>query len=150
FRILDYAMEKGLNLLDTAEAYGAGASETVIGRWLHSTGLRGQIVLQTKTLSHRRSEVARAKQASLQPVQTDRIDLYLLHRFNDDVPLEGTMEPIADAIRSGTIGAVGCSNTSVAQLRRALEASRRLGFPQFEVTQPMYNLVGRDIETEFL
>jgi len=173
FRLLDYAVEKGITLLDTAEAYGGGqarqyrrnvlsvddvreatgemhSSEKIIGRWLRATGARQQVILQTKTLSHRSADVATAIQASLERLQTDRIDLYLLHKFNDAVPLEETMEPIAGAMRAGKIGASGCSNTSVSQLTSALAHSRRLGFPRFEVTQPMYSLVSREIEREFL
>jgi aryl-alcohol dehydrogenase-like predicted oxidoreductase len=126
------------------------SSEKIIGRWLHATGARKQVVLQTKTLANRREAVAEAIQGSLERLQTDRIDLYLLHKFHDDVPLEETMEPIATAMRAGAIGAAGCSNLSARQLQGALEASRKQGFPRFEVTQPMYNLVAREIEPEFL
>ncbi len=173
FRLLDYAVTHGITLLDTAEAYGGGqarqyrhnvlhiddvreatgemhSSEKILGRWLRATGMRSRIVLQTKTVAHRREDVAKAIQASLERLQTDRIDLYLLHRFNDDVPLAETMEPIADAMRRGVIGAAGCSNLSMRQLEAALEASRREGFPRFAVTQPPYSLVAREIEAEFL
>jgi aryl-alcohol dehydrogenase-like predicted oxidoreductase len=114
FQILDYAVEHGITLIDTAEAYGGGqarqyrrnvlkvddiretsdemhSSEKIIGRWLRSTGARDRIVLQTKTLAHRSADVAQAIEASLERLQTDRIDLYLLHRFNDEVPLAETM-----------------------------------------------------------
>jgi aryl-alcohol dehydrogenase-like predicted oxidoreductase len=168
FRLLDYAVDSGIILIDTAEAYGGGqarqyrrdvlhidderetsgemhSSEKIIGRWLRATGARDRIVLQTKTLLHGRAEVANAIQRSLERLQTDRIDLYLLHRFNVDVPLEETMEPITEAIRDGRIGAAGCSNATAAQLRSALAIS-----PRFEVTQPPYSLVDREIEAEFL
>jgi aryl-alcohol dehydrogenase-like predicted oxidoreductase len=173
FRLLDYAVEHGITLLDTAEAYGGGqarqyrrnvlkvddvreaggemhSSEKIIGRWLRKTGVRSGVIVQTKTLAHRRADVAAAIQASLERLQTDRVDLFLLHRFSDIVPLEETMEPIAEAMRSGAIGAAGCSNTSATQLAGALAARARHGFPRFEVTQPMYSLVAREIEREFL
>jgi len=173
FRLLDYAVERGITLIDTAEAYGGGqarqyrrdtlkiddvretsdemhSSEKIIGRWLRATGAREHIVLQTKTLAHGAADVAKAIDASLERLQTDRIDLYLLHWFNEQIPLEETMSPIASAIVKGTIGAAGCSNTTAAQLRSSLHASRRHGFPRFEVTQPMYSLVSREIESEFL
>jgi aryl-alcohol dehydrogenase-like predicted oxidoreductase len=173
FRLMDYALEKGITLFDTAEAYGGGqarqyrrnvlgiddtressdemhSSEKIIGRWLRTTGARKEIILQTKTLAHGGADVQAAIQASLERLQTDGIDLYLLHRFNEKVALEETMEPIAVAMRAGTVGAAGCSNTTVEQLRSALAASRLLGFPRFEVTQPMYSLVAREIEADFL
>jgi aryl-alcohol dehydrogenase-like predicted oxidoreductase len=138
FRLLDYALDRGINLIDTAEAYGGGqarqyrrnvlgvddaretsgemhSSEKIIGRWLRATGARRQVVLQTKTLASRREAAAQAIQGSLDRLQTDRIDLYLLHKFHDDVPLKETMEPIADAMRAGVIGAAGCSNLSAGQ-----------------------------------
>jgi aryl-alcohol dehydrogenase-like predicted oxidoreductase len=133
---------------DVREASGEmHSSEKIIGRWLRATGAREQVVLQTKTLAHRRMDVAAALEASLERMQTDRIDLYLLHRFNEEVPLEETMEPVGAGIRSGVVGAAGCSNLSAGQLRRALGTP---AIPRFEVTQPMYSLVGREIEAEFL
>jgi aryl-alcohol dehydrogenase-like predicted oxidoreductase len=173
FDLLDYAVERGITLIDTAEAYGGGqarqyrqnvlkidderetsgemhSSEKIIGRWLRATGARDRIVLQTKTLSYRAEDVAASIQASLERLQTDRIDLYLLHRFHDEVPLPETMAPITEAIAAGRIGAAGCSNVSAAQLRTALATIRRHGLPRFEVTQPSYSLVSREIEADFL
>jgi aryl-alcohol dehydrogenase-like predicted oxidoreductase len=173
YRLLDYAVERGITLFDTAEAYGGGqarryrstvlqvddvreasgemhSSEKIIGRWLRKTGARSNVVLQTKTLAQRRNDVTNSIQASLERMQTDRIDLYLLHKFSDDVPLAETMEPIADAMRSGAVGAPGCSILSFSQLQSALAASQLHGFPRFEVTQPMYSLLSREIEAEFL
>jgi aryl-alcohol dehydrogenase-like predicted oxidoreductase len=146
FKLLDYAVERGITLIDTAEVYGADhASERVIGRWLRATGGRDRVVLQTKTLAARPDHVAKAIEGSLERLQTDRIDLYLLHRFHDDVPLADTMTAIAQAIRAGRIGAPGCSNLTTEQLKSALNVS-----PPFKVVQPPYSLVAREIEGEFL
>lgn len=137
FRILDHAAERGITLIDTAEAYGKDhASERIIGRWLRATGAK--VTLQTKTLSF--NDVAAAIEGSLDRLQTDHIDLYLLHRFPDN--LEPAMQPIFNAMRTGRVGAPGCSNLTAEQLRASLNC--------FKVTQPPYNLVQREIEAEFL
>lgn len=173
FRIMDYAIESGFTLFDTAEAYGGGqarlyrrnvlgvndvrevtgemhSSEKIIGRWLRANGARPAVILQTKTLAHRGGDVAAAIEGSLERLQTDRIDLFLLHRLHPETPLAETMEPIAAAIARGRIGAAGCSNLSAEELETALATCRRAGLPRFEVTQPMYNLVAREIEAGFL
>jgi aryl-alcohol dehydrogenase-like predicted oxidoreductase len=91
YRIMDYAVEHGITLFDTAESYGDGSSEKVIGRWLRRTGCRNQIVLQTKVSSDStRAGVARSTEASLDRLQTGCVDFYLLHRFDTATPLEET------------------------------------------------------------
>jgi aryl-alcohol dehydrogenase-like predicted oxidoreductase len=173
YRIMDYALRNGITLFDTAESYGGGearlyrrerlgiddirevtgelhSSEKVIGRWLKRTGCRNQIILQTKVSSEfTRSGIARCIEASLERLQTDSIDFYLLHRFEGAVPLEETLDPIAGAIHSGKIAAMGCSNFNLEQLRQACEVSRRFGI-RVEMAQPLYNLVAREIENDFL
>jgi aryl-alcohol dehydrogenase-like predicted oxidoreductase len=166
FRIMDHALACGMTLFDTADAYGGGqarlyrknalgvddvrevsgemhSSEKIIGRWLRSTNARGRIVLQTKTLAHGPGVTA-AIEASLERLQTDHIDLYLLHRYPPADQLESTLDALQAAIRAGKICAAGFSNLTAAQLRDAL------GLARFEVTQPAYNLLARDIEAEFL
>ncbi|MEO7652016.1 MAG: aldo/keto reductase [Bryobacteraceae bacterium] len=152
FRIMDYALEKGITLFDTAEAYGdEGASEKVIGRWLKRSGCRDQVVLQTKvSFDFAAAAVARAIEASLNRLQTDTVDFYLTHSFNEKTPLEETLGAIGDGMRSGKIAATGCSNYNVEQLRLAIDLSNRLGLPRLEMTQPPYNLVSREIEGEYL
>jgi aryl-alcohol dehydrogenase-like predicted oxidoreductase len=150
YRIMDYALEHGITLFDTAESYGGGASEKIIGRWLKRTGCRNEIILQTKVSSEfTRSGVAQSIEASLDRLQTDSIDFYLLHRFENAIPLEESLEPIAAAIHRGKIAAMGCSNFRLDQVRQACEVSGLLGI-RVEMTQPLYNLVAREIEGEFL
>jgi 1-deoxyxylulose-5-phosphate synthase len=173
YRIMDNALENGITLFDTAESYGGGesrlyrrermgtddireatgelhSSEKVIGRWLKRTGCRNQIILQTKISSKfTRSGVARSIEASLERLQTDSIDFYLLHRFESAVPLEETLDPIAAAIHRRKIAAMGCSNFNLDQLRQAWEVARRFGI-RMEMAQPLYNLVAREIEGDFL
>ena len=148
--IMDYALGHGITLFDTAEVYGGGASESILGRWMRQRGTRNSLVLQTKTLAHRPEEVERAIDGSLERLGTDRIDLYLLHGLSPETPLNETLDALRGAVERGQVGAIGCSNCTAAQLREALSISRRHGLPRFEVQQPIYNLAAREMEAEFL
>jgi aryl-alcohol dehydrogenase-like predicted oxidoreductase len=149
-QVMDFALAHGITLFDTAEVYGGGASERILGEWMRNAGTREAVVLQTKTLAHRPEDVERAIAASLERLRTDRIDLYLLHRLSPETPLDETLDALGRGIRQGRIGAIGCSNCTEAELRGALEISRQRGLPRFEAQQPVYNLAAREIEAEFL
>lgn len=148
--IMDYAVQNGISLFDTAEVYGGGASETILGHWMKDRGARASVVVQTKTLAHRPEDVLRGVDSSLERLQTGKIDLYLLHRLSPDTPLNETLDALGIAMRQGKIGAIGSSNCTAAQLKDAIDISRRYGLPRFEVQQPIYNLAAREIEEEFL
>jgi aryl-alcohol dehydrogenase-like predicted oxidoreductase len=150
FGIMDYALGNGMTLFDTAEAYGAGASESIVGRWMRARGTRGSIVLETKTLAHRPEDIERAIAGSLERLWTERIDLFLLHRLSPETPLQETLDALRGAIERGWVGAIGCSNCTADQLRAALDISDRHALPRFVVQQPIYNLAAREIEEEFL
>ena len=151
FAIMDSAFEKGINVFDTAEAYGGGASETIIGRWLRATGVRDEIVLVSKvTTEFSREHVRAAIAASLDRLQTDRLDFYLFHSFDRKTPLETALMAVDDVQKSGLTRSAGCSNFTGAQLREALELSKRLGIPRLEVVEGICNLAVRDAETDLL
>lgn len=173
FRLLDYAVENGINLLDTAEAYGGGqaeayradrglpagvaassemsSSEKIIGRWLRSTGMRRQVVLQTKvTRTFTRPHLQEALTASLERLGVDAIDIYMFHSFDPASPLQQAMEAMAAAVDSGRVRIAGCSNFSAAQLAQAQAFAEAGGMPRLEVIQPPYNLVRREIEQDTL
>jgi aryl-alcohol dehydrogenase-like predicted oxidoreductase len=174
FRLLDQAVDGGITLLDTAEGYGGGnarlyrlktlgvsdvrektgemySSEKIIGRWLRARGKREQVILQTKISgSYSKPQITRAVESSLSRLQTDRIDLYLLHQFDASVLLAEAIDELDRAVQAGKIRAFGCSNFSAAQLREALNVSQDRGLRRFEVIQPVYNLVAREIEEELL
>lgn len=173
FNVLDYAFERGINLLDTAEAYGGGqaeayrksrglpessaatnemhSSEKIIGRWLRSTGVRDKVVLQTKIARNfTRSHLQEALEASLERLQTDYVDMYLFHSYDPGTPLEEAMEAMAAAVESGKVHAAGCSNFSIDQLRHAQQIAEERRLPHLETIQPVYNLVRREIEKEVL
>jgi aryl-alcohol dehydrogenase-like predicted oxidoreductase len=136
FRLMDYAIEKGINFFDTAETYGGGesreyrwrlwnrddiremsdelhSSEKIIGRWLRARGCRNDIVLETKVHSNfTHDHVIQALDESLERLQTNMIDSYLFHVFDQKTQLEESLEGMSTALRSGRICAAGCSNFS--------------------------------------
>ena len=148
------AVEHGINLIDTAPAYGFGRSEEIVGRAIAEDGLRAQVVIATKTgLEWRDGKVYRnasRKQIlgeaadSLKRLRTDCIDIYQVHWPDPLVPIEETAEAMQTLLDQGKIRAIGVSNFSVAQIERF----RRIAELQF--VQPPYNLFEREIETELL
>jgi aryl-alcohol dehydrogenase-like predicted oxidoreductase len=145
--LMDHALEKGINLFDTAEAYAAGASEEVVGNWLHRRGVRDQVVLATKVagvLTHER--ILTSAEASLRRLKTDRIDLFQLHHWDRQVPLEETLAALDSLVTQGKARYVGCSNYSAEQLHQALNHQAGNGWSPLVSVQPNYNLVVRDIE----
>jgi aryl-alcohol dehydrogenase-like predicted oxidoreductase len=171
---MDYALERGITLFDTAEAYGGGeardyrrkvlgvddvrevsaeahSSEKIIGRWLRARGVRNQVVLQTKVTTHfTASHIAQAIEDSLERLQTETIDIYMFHSFDPETPLEESLTAMTEAVRRGKVRTIGCSNFTADQLSSALEVSPRLGLQRLEAVQPNYSLVARDIEEDLL
>jgi aryl-alcohol dehydrogenase-like predicted oxidoreductase len=158
FRLLDAWVDAGMNFVDTADVYSrwvpghaGGESETIIGKWLKTSGKRNKIVLATKVgkpmgdhdkgLS--KAYIRRAVEASLRRLQTDVIDLYQSHDDDPATPLEETLATFADLIREGKVRAIGASNHTAERLALALDTSERLGLPRYESLQPLYNLVER-------
>jgi len=159
-----------VNLLDTAEAYGGGqvhrravagsdardledvgrelhSSELILGRWLVSRRRRDAVLVQTKvTPPLGRQRVLDSIDASLGRLQAGAIDLFLLHAFDPQTPLEETLAALAEAQQAGKIREVGCSNFSEVQLASALECADREGLPRLGVAQFNYNLAVRDAE----
>ncbi len=174
FQIMDAALERGITLFDTAEAYGGGqarqyrqehlgvedvrevsgemhSSEKILGRWIKSRGVRSQVTIQTKVSGNKNEqETWMALEDSLRRLQTDTIDLYLFHKYDPEVPLEEGLAALDRAEKSGRIRCSGCSNFSATQLSEGLELSRRNGLPRLGVIQPIYNLACREIETDLL
>lgn len=174
FQIMDAALERGITLFDTAEAYGGGqarqyrrdnlgvedvrevsgemySSEKILGRWIKSRGVRSQVTIQTKVSANRKEqEVWEAMEASLRRLQTDTIDLYLFHKYDPGVPLEEGLAALERGEEAGRIRCSGCSNFSAANLSEALGLSRRNSLPRLGVIQPIYNLARREIETDLL
>lgn len=151
FRVMDRAVECGITLFDTAEAYGRGASETVVGHWLKQRGHRDRIVLATKVTGHlSAARVLESAQASLHRLQIEQVDLFQLHRFDPDVALEETLAALHQVVERGWARVVGCSNYAAWQLCKALWIQDGQGWARMESVQPNYNLVERGIEQELL
>jgi aryl-alcohol dehydrogenase-like predicted oxidoreductase len=158
FRLLDALVEAGLNFIDTADVYSTwvpgntgGESETIIGEWLKSRGIRDRVVIATKLGSEMgpglkglsKAYIRSAVEASLRRLQTDVIDLYQSHRDDPDTPQEETLHAFASLIQEGKVRAIGASNFSAARLKEALDTSARSGLPRYESLQPQYNLYSR-------
>jgi aryl-alcohol dehydrogenase-like predicted oxidoreductase len=152
FAILDAAWDAGITTFDTADAYGGGRSETYLGEWLRSRKPAGA-VLTTKTFNPMdRGEdhglaparVRRQFESSLQRLGVDRVDLYLPHAWDRDVPWPETAGVLDELVAAGKIGAYGVSNVDGAELQEALAG----GSPQW--VQDSYSLLDRDAEQEVL
>jgi aryl-alcohol dehydrogenase-like predicted oxidoreductase len=151
FAVLDHALERGINLLDTAEAYAAGESERVVGEWIADRGVRDQVVLATKvsgTLT--RERVIGSAEESLQRLGVDVIDLFQLHVYDDTTPVDETLAALDTLVEQGKVKHIGCSNWGAWQMAHALVRSAAEGGPRLESVQPPYNLVQREIEADLL
>jgi aryl-alcohol dehydrogenase-like predicted oxidoreductase len=159
FRLLDAFVERGFNLVDTADTYSkwasgnsGGESETVIGKWFaQGGGRRDKVVLATKVGMEMPGGkkglagkyIVAAVEESLRRLGTDRIDLYQSHVEDPETPIEETLDAYAGLIRAGKVRAIGASNYTARSLAAALEAARRTGLPRYEALQPLYNLYSR-------
>jgi diketogulonate reductase-like aldo/keto reductase len=140
-------IDEGMTFLDTAESYGQGQSEELIGRVTH--GIREGLFLATKVAPEntRAEDVVRACESSLRRLRTDYLDLYQVHWRNTEVPISETMEAMERLVRSGKVRFVGVSNFSYSEL---VDASATLGETPFGSIQLEYNLFNRTAEDEFL
>jgi aryl-alcohol dehydrogenase-like predicted oxidoreductase len=157
--VLDAYIAAGGNFIDTANSYliEHGRSETIIGRWMADRGNRDEIVLATKVgggsgaVRNLRAEtIEREAAASLERLQTDRIDLYYAHFDDGDTPLDETLRAFDALVRNGTVRHIAASNYTPLRLTAALELQREHGLAEFTVIQPHYNLVERAFERTLL
>ena len=157
--VLDRYAGAGGNFIDTANSYLVehGRSETIIGRWMADRGNRDRIVVATKVGGGRgavrnlqAATIEREARASLERLQTDRIDLYYAHFDDEGTPLEESLRAFDALVRAGTVRHLGASNYTPERLTAALELQRELGLAEFTVLQPHYNLVERDFERTLL
>ena len=151
FAVLDRAVDRGIDLLDTAAVYGDGASEEILGRWMRRKRIRDRIVLATKVSGRlTRDHILASVEASLGRLATDRIDLLQAHSWDDQTPLDETLEALDRLTREGKVRACGCSNWEVPRLHQALSSAADSGWTPLQSVQPIYNLVDRRIEEELL
>ncbi len=165
FQILDDFRAGGGNFIDTADSYSAfapgnvgGESETIIGEWLDSRGLRGsdEVVVATKVSQHPQfrglaaSNVRAAAEASLQRLGVDRIDLYYAHFDDADTPLEETVAAFGALVDDGLVRYTAVSNYSAERIREWVRIARELGVAEPVAVQPHYNLVHRETENDII
>ncbi|HKG65829.1 MAG TPA: aldo/keto reductase [Solirubrobacteraceae bacterium] len=157
-RQVDMCLDAGVNLIDTADVYSDGASEEILGQAL--AGRRDRVLLATKArmamgdgpndAGLSRHHLIRACEASLRRLGTDHIDLYQVHEWDGQTPLEETLEALDDLQRAGKIRYAGCSNYAGWQLAKALGISERRGLARFVSQQVYYSLQSRDAEYELV
>ncbi len=153
------ARDRGVNFIDTADVYSRGESETLIGNALK--GWREEWVVATKcrlpmsdTDFNRsgatRVNIMRGVESSLRRLQTDHIDLYQIHGWDSNTPLEETLRALDDLVRSGKVRYIGLSNYLAWQAMAALSLQEKLNLNRYVTAQMYYSLVGRDLEDEFI
>jgi aryl-alcohol dehydrogenase-like predicted oxidoreductase len=157
--IMQKAVEAGINFFDTANVYNQGESERVVGKFLKDRNLREQVVLATKVNGRMgegpndaglsRYHIVKACEDSLRRLQTDRIDLYQLHRPPAHAP-EETLRALDDLVHAGKVLYIGCSTHPAWMVMEALALSERYGLNRYISEQPPYNLLDRRIENELV
>jgi aryl-alcohol dehydrogenase (NADP+) len=162
FAVLDKATEAGVDFIDTSDAYplggdlsARGRTEEIIGSWLGD-----RFILATKCFvpmgpapmdgGNSRRHIMSAVEGSLRRLNTDYIDLYQLHGYDQNTPVDETLSALDDLVHAGKVRYVGCSNFLTYQLVRAIGRSQTLGLVSFASVQPRYNLLFREIEREML
>jgi 1-deoxyxylulose-5-phosphate synthase len=154
------ALELGINFFDTANMYGKGASEEVTGRALRDFAKRDEIVIATKVYFPMRPDAngrGLSRKAilaeidhSLQRLGTDYVDLYQIHRWDYETPIEETLEALHDVVKSGKARYIGASSMFAWQFCKALHLADLYGWTRFVSLQPHYNLINREEEREML
>jgi len=152
------ALEAGINFFDTADVYSAGESERVTGKALKEYAKRHEVVLATKVhgamgadANNRglsRKHIIDAIDRSLHRLGVDYVDLYQIHRFDPQTPIEETLEALNDVVRAGKARYIGASSMYAWQFMKMLAASKARGWARFVSMQPQYNLVYREEERE--
>jgi aryl-alcohol dehydrogenase-like predicted oxidoreductase len=157
-RLVDVALEAGLNMFDTADVYSGGLAEEILGKALGSR--RERAIISTKAtfrmgsganqVGSSRYHLIRSCEASLKRLNTDYIDLFQLHGFDALTPVEETLNALDVLVRAGKIRYVGCSNFSGWHLMKSLAVAERYNLPRYVANQTYYSLVGRDYEWELM
>ena len=158
--IIKHALELGITFFDTANVYSLGASEEILGRALKDFARRDEVVIATKVHGRMRpgpNGAGLSRKAilaeidhSLTRLGTEYVDLYLIHRWDDQTPIEETMEALHDVVKAGKARYLGASAMWAWQFQRALHVAERHGWPRFVAMQDHLNLIYREEEREML
>lgn len=156
--IIRAALDMGINFIDTADVYQEGRSEEFMGRALE--GRRQDALIATKVYYEvgegpndrgaSRQHIVSGVEASLRRLKTDYIDLYQIHSWDADTPLEETMRALDDLVHAGKVRYIGASNFSAWQLVWAIAIAKEMGWTEFVSTQPHYHMLERGIEQEMI
>jgi aryl-alcohol dehydrogenase-like predicted oxidoreductase len=154
------ALESGINFFDTADVYSAGTSEEITGRWLNEMADRDEVVVATKVFNRMRKgpngaglsrkAILTGIDHSLRRLDMDYVDLYQIHRFDPDTPLEETLEALHDVVKAGKVRYIGASSMWAWQFSKALHLQDANGWARFVTMQDHYNLLYREEEREML
>ncbi len=150
--------DAGINFFDCADVYSNGRAETILGKLMKDT--RDELIITSKCFGNmgsdmngggaNRRHIVQAVEASLKRLGTDRLDILFMHRWDNSVPLEETLRALDQLVRDGKVVYLGASNYSAWQVARGLGISAKNNWPRFDVIQPMYSLVKRQVESEIL
>ncbi len=155
------ALELGINFFDTADVYSIGASEEILGRALKNlNAAREKVVIATKVFSRMsdqpndrglsRKHIRHSIDNSLRRLGTDYVDLYQIHRFDSETPIEETLGALDEVVKAGKVLYIGASSMYAWQFAKMLQASDRLGLSRFVTMQNHYNLIYREEEREMI
>jgi aryl-alcohol dehydrogenase-like predicted oxidoreductase len=158
-KLMKWAIDAGINFIDTADQYVDGLTEEIVGKGLK--GARHSVVLATKVgawksgptvndIGLSRKHIMKGIEGSLRRLGTDYLDLYYAHRWDWATPIDETLRALDDLVHQGKVRYIGCSNYFVWQLCKALWVSELNHLTRYDCTQPPYNLITRGIEDEFL
>src|SRR5688572_21251246 len=157
-RIVDVCLDHGVAMFDTADVYSSGESERRLGEAIK--GRRNDVLISTKAsfrvgpgpndIGSSRYHLTEAVNGSLQRLGVDHIDLFQLHGFDAQTPIEETLSTLNDLVRAGKLRYIGVSNFSGWHLMKSLATADRYGYPRYVANQTYYSLIGRDYEWELM
>lgn len=161
-KIMSRALDLGIDMIDTSDLYTGGESERVIGEWVK--GRREDVILTTKagretevypnTPENRagcsRKNIIHRLEQSLEKLQTDYVDLFYVHKYDEDVPLQESMRTLDSLVKQGKIRYIACSNYSAEQIRESRDIAHRLGLENYIAVQNCYNLFEREMEEKVI
>ena len=152
--VVRHALDLGINFFDTANGYSAGTSEEYLGKALKDNIARDKVVIASKVYFNpgrlSREAIMREIDGSLKRLGTDHLDLYIIHRFDYDTPIEETMEALNDLVKAGKVRALGASAMYGYQFQNMQLCARDHGWARFEAMENHYNLIYREDERELI
>ena len=152
--VIKHALDNGINFFDTANGYSAGTSEEYLGKALKKNIARDKVVIASKVYFNegrlKREAIMREIDGTLKRLGTDYLDLYIIHRFDYDTPIEETMEALHDLVKLGKVRALGASAMYGYQFYNMQMAAKEHGFTPFQAMENHYNLLYREDERELI